>query len=170
MGSRGLCLRLQSKPITMRQHALASALEDAAGGSRSPSPAPLTHVQEQSMLREETIAAFHTAVEDEDESEDDLLVPREKTKDEVEQEEEEYRAFLQREVGEDLSALITVEGEGASGSGSAEAAEEPTPEESSKKKKKQRNKTKKDAKSKDEEDHEFLMKFVLSSSSCVPDV
>ena len=106
-------------------------------GSRSPSPvvALPTHVEEQKALRDETIRAFTQAA---DAEEDDFLIPREKTKDELELEEEEYRAFLQREVGEDLSALITVEGEGASGNGSAEATEEPTPEEGSKKKKKQR--------------------------------
>ncbi|KAH9925911.1 Krr1-domain-containing protein [Epithele typhae] len=97
----------KSKPLTFRQAALDSALR----GSRSPTPepAPLTHVQEQARLRKDTIAAFHGAVDDEDEEE--LLVPREKTKDETEREEEEYRAFLQREVGEDLSGLITVEGD-----------------------------------------------------------
>lgn len=52
------------------------------------------------------MAAFHAGDEDD---EDDLLVPREKTKDEMELEEEEYRAFLEREVGKDLNSLISVE-------------------------------------------------------------
>ena len=40
---------------------------------------------------------------------DGLFVPREKTKDEQEREEEEYQAFLEREVGEDLQALVTID-------------------------------------------------------------
>lgn len=87
----------------MRQVVLESALNPT---SRSPSPQLLPHVEEQRALRSETIAAFHNAVADDD---DDILVPREKTKDEVEREEEEYREFLAREVGEDLEGLITVE-------------------------------------------------------------
>ena len=141
--------------MTIRQHALASVLEDVTG-SRSPSPAPLTHVQEQKKLRAETVAAFHTAVKSEDEEEEDLLIPRSKTKDEIEREEEEYRAFLEREVGEDLSGLITVEdtdGAGASGSGAVDVKEERT----KKKSKKSKNKN---AKSKHEDDQEFLMKYV----------
>ena len=141
----------QSKPLTIRQHALASALQDATG-SRSPSPEPLTHVQEQSKLREETIAAFHTAV-DEDGDEDDLLVLREKTKDELEKEEEEYRAYLQREVGEDLSGLITVETEGTELGADAADAQEGSP-----KKKRKKEKKEKPGKSKQDEDQEFLMK------------
>ena len=41
--------------------------------------------------------------------EDDLLVPRTRTRDEIELEGEEYRAFLEREVGEDIHNLVTVE-------------------------------------------------------------
>jgi protein KRI1 len=63
-------------------------------------------VQEQQELRDQTIAAFHQAVQ---ESDDDLLVPREKTKDELDREEEEYQEFLRREVGEDLNRLIEVD-------------------------------------------------------------
>ncbi|KAI0740658.1 KRI1-like family C-terminal-domain-containing protein [Earliella scabrosa] len=145
----------KSKPLTIRQHALASALEDATG-SRSPSPKPLTHVQEQSKLREETIAAFHTAV-DEDGDEDDLLVLREKTKDELEKEEEEYRAYLQREVGEDLSGLITVETEGTELGADAADAQEGSP-----KKKRKKEKKEKPGKSKQDEDQEFLMNYILN--------
>ena len=77
--------------------------------SRSPSPQPLTHAQEQAALRVETIQAFHTGAGGEDDEDDDLLVPREKTKDELEYAEEEYRDFLKRQVGEDIENLITVE-------------------------------------------------------------
>lgn len=142
--------------MTIRQHAIASALEDAAG-SRSPSPEPLTHVQEQKKLKEETIAAFHTSVDVEDghaEEEDNLLVLREKTKDEVEQEEEEYRTYLQREVGEDLAELITVEHDGYV-KAEMEDAQEGHPK---KKRKKEKEKQAKSGKSKEEADQEFLMK------------
>ncbi|KAF8756616.1 KRI1-like family [Rhizoctonia solani] len=60
--------------------------------------------KEQAALRDETISAFHNAVK-EDEA-DDLLTLREGVKDEAEQREEEYRDFLQREVGEDISQLL----------------------------------------------------------------
>ena len=141
----------------MRQHALASALEDAQ--SRSPSPQPLTHMEEQEELRKETISAFHTAVKPQDDvEEDDFLVPREKTKDEIEQEEEEYRAFLQREVGEDLTGLVTVDPDSA---GILDGADEEEPVGGKKKKAKQeKQKEKKPAKNKQEEDQEFLMKYV----------
>lgn len=143
----------------MRQHALASALD--GGASRSASPEPLTHVEEQKELRSKTIAAFHTAVDAKDESEeeeDGFLVPREKTKDEIEREEEEYRAFLEREVGEDLSELVTVEtdaagvwdGTGADSDGDC----------SQKKSKKGKKKDKKPLNGKQDEDQEFLLKYV----------
>ncbi|KAI0359278.1 Krr1-domain-containing protein [Trametes cingulata] len=149
----------KSKPLTIRQHALASALEDAR--SRSPSPQPLTHMEEQQELRQETIAAFHTAVDAKDdvEEEDDFLIPREKTKDEIEREEEEYRAFLQREVGEDLTGLVTVDGDTAGVLDGADEAEDAGP---AKKKSKKEKKEKKPAKSKQEEDQEFLMNYILN--------
>ncbi len=104
-------------------------------------------------MRNETITAFHTAVDVEDD-EDDLLVPREKTKDELERQDEEYRDFLQREVGEDLSTLITIEDNGV--------LDEPTQreEEEPKEKKKKRDKKAKGGKN-TEGDQEFLMKCVL---------
>ena len=92
--------------MTIRQAALESALHTA---SRSPSPAPLTHVEEQHALREEMVSHFRNAVTEEDGDEDTLLVPREKTKEEAEREDEEYRDFLKREVGDDLDALVTVQ-------------------------------------------------------------
>jgi protein KRI1 len=126
----------------MRQVVLESALNPT---SRSPSPQPLPHVEEQRALRSETIAAFHSAVADND---DDFLVPREKTKDEMEREEEEYREFLAREVGEDLEGLITIE-EDVIG-----AREGETSNDSADKKSKQKEKRK----ATQETDQEFLMK------------
>ena len=55
------------------------------------------------MLRAETIAAFHTdtggGVAKEEEDEGGLFTLREKTRDELELEEAQYRAYLEREVG-----------------------------------------------------------------------
>jgi hypothetical protein len=118
--------------------------------SRSPSPEPLTHVQEQATLRKETISAFHTATTGNNDDEDDLLVPREKTKDEQDREEEEYRAFLEHEVGDlkDIIAIEPYEGEGEA-------------EEGQKKKKKVQkvDGTISKRKSKEDKDQEFLMKY-----------
>lgn len=150
--------------MTIRQHAIQSALQDSSS-SRSPSPEPLTHVQEQKALQQETIAAFHGG---DDDADDDFLIPREKTKDELEREEEEYKAFLEREVGEDLRGLVTIDDEdgviGVVGGEELEAQEESGKKDKKKKKKdkKEKGKAKEDRKSKAEEDQEFLMKYVLS--------
>jgi len=136
----------------MRQIALESALNQA---SRSPSPEPIPHVEEQRALRSETIAAFHGAADERDD--DDLLIPREKTKDEMEKEEEEYREFLAREVGEDLEGLVTIEEDVI---GAREVEQDEPRNEEGKKKKKSKNKEKKNEKQ--ETDQEFLMKRVLS--------
>ena len=100
------------KPVTIQEQRLAAALEVASSRSTSPdvSSPPPTHVAEQAALRAETIAAFHsgTVVQDaddtgdsaeEEEEEGGLFTLREKTRDEVEREEAEYRAYLEREVG-----------------------------------------------------------------------
>jgi protein KRI1 len=59
-----------------------------------------TFAQEESALRAETTKAFH-GVDSDDESEgEDLLQPREKTKDEREKEDEEYQKFLKENVGD----------------------------------------------------------------------
>lgn len=146
----------------MRQHALQSALNPT---SRSPSPEPLTHVKEQEVLRNETIVAFHAAVDGEvEEEEDDLLVLREKTKDEVEQEEEEYREYLQREVGEDLGELIQVEKEENDMKVVDDEQEQEPQEAEGKKKNKKKGKKGKSkegmGKSKEADDQEFLLKWV----------
>ncbi|KAF4563110.1 hypothetical protein EYR40_007168 [Pleurotus pulmonarius] len=146
----------KSKPVTLRQVALEEALNP---DSRSASPEPLTHVQEQEVLRKETIAAFKDAASG-DES-DDLLIPRSKTKDEIEQEEEEYRIFLQREVGPDLANLVTVEA-----GVMAQEGDDDLLEEAEGKKKKKKSKKSKGAvaqnKPKEEADQEFLMNYILN--------
>ncbi|KAH8115288.1 KRI1-like family C-terminal-domain-containing protein [Phellopilus nigrolimitatus] len=154
----------KSKPLHMRQHVLNSTLKST---SRSPSPVPLTHFEEQETLQKETISAFHTAVSADsagsDEG-DDLLVPREKTKDEIEREQEEYREFLAREVGEDISGLVTLE-EGEGARVMEEDENEGTNaivEESGEGKKKKKKKKGKEEKTREENDHEFLMNYILN--------
>jgi len=126
----------------MRQAALEAQLQP----SRSPSPGPLTHVQEEAALRKETISAFHSVgIGNGDEG--DLLIPREKTKDEQEQEEEEYRVFLEREVG-DLHGIGEVD---------------------ERKKKREKKVKGVGPKSKEEVDQEFLMKCVNPYISSLSD-
>ena len=114
-------------------------------------------MEEQEALKTETIKAFHEAVS-EDDDDDNLLVLREKTKDELEKEEEEYKAFLEREVGYDLKELITVEDQQE---GSAAIGEEDAVEDGDKSKKKKHKKEKKakakGSTSKEDEDQQFLL-------------
>ncbi|KZV91710.1 hypothetical protein EXIGLDRAFT_836921 [Exidia glandulosa HHB12029] len=142
----------KSKPLTIKQHALNAVLS----GSRSPSPVPEgpTHVEEQQALRDETIRAFTQAA---DAEEDDFLVPREKTKDELEMEEEEYRAFLEREVGEDIAGLVEVETE--------EQWRQQQRTEDNKKDKKSKKKADAKGKSKERDDaadQKFLLDYILN--------
>lgn len=145
----------KSKPITMRQVALESALRAT---SRTPSPSPVPHAEEQRALRSETIAAFHSNVVDDSTDGDDLLVPREKTKDEMEREEEEYRDFLAREVGEDLDGLVTVEPDII---GVREAKCDETDKQKGQKNKKQKGNSKDEATGNPDADQQFLMKCVF---------
>ncbi|KAF7969961.1 hypothetical protein HWV62_25512 [Athelia sp. TMB] len=152
-----------SKPLTMRQAALDSALRTT---SRSPTPehhAALPHAEEQRALRSETIAVFQGAADDDDD--DNLFVPREKTKDERERDEEEYRDFLQREVGEDLEGLVTIEEDviGARvAEGEKEEDKEAEPVEGKKKKKKSKKDKGKGKEKAQETDQEFLMNYILN--------
>lgn len=148
--------------MTMRQARLESTLHPT---SRSPSPEPITHAEEQRLLRDETIAVFHSAVGDgynaaeEDDDENDLLVLREKSKDELEKEEEQYRAFLEREVGGDLANLVTVE------ESTADATDEVRDEESKRMGRRKRNDSEEKGKSMQNEDQEFLLKFAFTRLS-----
>ncbi|KAJ2918313.1 hypothetical protein MD484_g2130, partial [Candolleomyces efflorescens] len=160
----------KSKPVTVRQVALDAVLNP----SRTPTPEPTlpTHVEEQRALRDETIKAFHTAVAGDDDSDDDLLVLREKTKDELEAEEEEYKAYLEKHVGEDLLDLVSLNGDaeeeepGSQGDDEDEKAKGKKKDKKSKKdkekKKASKGEDKKKKKSKAEEDQEFLMNYILS--------
>ncbi|KAG9080924.1 hypothetical protein FRC06_005996, partial [Ceratobasidium sp. 370] len=147
--------RQNSKPLTIKQQNLATLLESSSRPT-SPTPAQLTHAQEQAALRDETISAFHNAVQEDD---DGLLTLREGVRDEAELREEEYKDFLEREVGEDLSGLMWVEkgdvkvedeyaqngSTSVNGVGKAEG------------KKKGRRKERKE-----ETDQEFLMNYILN--------
>ena len=91
-----------------------------------------------------------------------MLVPREKSKDELQREEEEYQEFLRREVGEDLHQLVEVDQD-------VIGIHEHAPDgegEGKKKRKKDKGREKKSGRSKTKEDkekndQEFLMKYAL---------
>ncbi|KAI6046421.1 KRI1-like family-domain-containing protein [Pisolithus marmoratus] len=161
----------KSKPLTIRQVALAAALEDGEAPSRSPSPQPLTHVEEQNILQSEVRAAFRSAVDslskDNDDG-DDLLIPRSRTRDEIEQEEEEYKAFLEREVGADLHDLVAGDaGTTADRNQGIASKGDHTAQNDEKKKRQKGSKGDKRAnrskeKSKEDEDHEFLMNYIFN--------
>ncbi|EUC62503.1 Kri1 family protein, partial [Rhizoctonia solani AG-3 Rhs1AP] len=146
----------KSKPLTIKQQNLAALLEsDSTPQSPTSKPVPLTHAQEQAVLRDETISAFHNAVREDDV--DDLLTLREGIKDEAEQREEEYREFLQREVGEDISRLLWVE------EGGVKVKEDPKPPmDEQTVQKEQKKKKGKRKERKEETDEEFLMNYILN--------
>jgi len=136
-------------------------------GSRSPSPEnddppPATYVEEQESLRKATIAAFHGAIREGEG--DDFLIAREKTKDELEMEAEEYRAFLEREVG-DLKNLVSIDDDSELHKDVVNGDEGDVVEKVDKKGKKKKKKMDgsessgmKQKKSKAEKDQEFLLK------------
>lgn len=146
----------KTKALTIKQHALNSVLNPAT--SRSPSPAPFTYAREQEELKKETVAVFKNAVaaSDDEDDEDDFLVPREKTKDEIVREEEEYREFLQREIGPnvDIRELITVEDD------TERIHEEGEGETSMPSKKKKKKKEK--AVRPEQSDQDFLVNYILN--------
>lgn len=157
-----------NKPVTLHEQRLAAALDVATTRSSSPeapSPPP-THVAEQAALRAETIAAFHSSAADkghaEQQEEGGLFTLREKTRDEVEQEEAEYRAYLEREVGPLEKILDLGEEEKAEGRILRKEEEDmhaPLGEADSRKKNK-RKKGKKVVEKREETDQEFLMRCV----------
>jgi protein KRI1 len=112
-------------------------------------------------LEKTTIAAFHEAVPEGEG--DDFLVAREKTKDELEMEEEEYHAFLEREVG-DLKNLVSIDdgSENVVNGGPSKQEDEGADKTDKKKKKKKQDGSEsgavKQKKTQAEKDQEFLMK------------
>lgn len=123
---------------------------------RSPSPQP-THVQQQEQLRNETISAFHNAVEEDSDADDGLLTLRDKTQDELEREEEEYRMYLEREVG-DVKSLVRVEEDELTVKIDEDDLEAVENDGKKKKKGKMEKKGKGKEVAKKESDQEFLMK------------
>ena len=170
-----------SKPVTLQEQRLAAALDvatarrstspDAPSSSSSSSPPP-THVAEQAALRAETIAAFHSSGAaavpgadagdaERDEEEGGLFTLREKTRDEVEREEAEYRAYLEREVGP-LEKILDIGEEEKVGDGIRPQEEDvhvaPAEADSGKRRKKRKGKVTEERK---QTDQEFLIKCVL---------
>ncbi|EIW80545.1 Krr1-domain-containing protein [Coniophora puteana RWD-64-598 SS2] len=169
----------KTKPITVRQAALESRLlsrSPSPSGSRRPADDPsLTHTEEQRRLRAETLAAFHDGIangkdsdggsDSDGDDEDNFLIPREKTQDELEREEQEYRAFLETHVGDELEDLV-LGGEAETG-GQDEDAVDGEGERGGKKEKKKRKKKEKlgageKKKSKEEADQAFLVNYILN--------
>jgi protein KRI1 len=130
-------------------------------------------VAEQAALRAETIAAFHSSAavqgadtgDAEQEEEGGLFTLREKTKNEVEREEAEYRAYLEREVGP-LEKILDLGEEERVGDGMRRQEEDvhlpPGDADSGKKRKKKGGKV---VEEKKETDQEFLIKCVRSLHS-----
>ena len=162
----------EDKPLTLPEQRLAAALDTAASSrSASPSPQPPTHAEEQAALRAETVAAFHagTVADDVDgevvnqEQQGGLFTLREKTRDEVEAEEAEYRAYLEREVGP-LEKILDLGEEGKT-EGEVRLQEDddkralPAEVETGKKKKKKK-KGRESGEERKETDQDFLIKCV----------
>ncbi|KAI0300435.1 KRI1-like family C-terminal-domain-containing protein [Multifurca ochricompacta] len=164
------------KPLTLPGQRLVAALDAVAPHSplsEAPSPpSPSTHVAEQAALRAETIAAFHfSTVErgldanDMEQDEGGLFTLREKTKDEMEQEEAEYRAYLEREVGS-LEKILDL-GDNGKGETRPKGEEDAQPHHSEKEIGKGKRKRKKRVKSAvgeetKELDQEFLINYILN--------
>ena len=163
--------------MTLHEQRLAAALDVATTRSSSPdapSPPP-THVAEQAALRAETIAAFHSgdaadAGYAEQQEEGGLFTLREKTRDEVEREEAEYRAYLEREVGP-LEKILDLGEEEKAEKWTLPQDEEdvhvhvPLDEAEDSRKKKKKKKGKQIAEKREETDREFLIKCVYSQHS-----
>jgi protein KRI1 len=160
----------EDKPLTLPEQRLAAALDDTSS-SRSPSPPPPpTHAEEQVALRAETIAAFHVsageAAKQEEEEEGGLFTLREKTRDEIEQEEAVYRAYLEREVGP-LEEILDLGEEGKAESEVRRQEDDDTharPAEAETGKKKKKKKGRKSEEDRKETDQEFLIKCVCRFS------
>ncbi|KAH9965416.1 hypothetical protein BC827DRAFT_1184544, partial [Russula dissimulans] len=163
--------------VTLPEHRLAASLDVASPRSSAspeyPSPPSLTHVAEQAALRAETISAFHFGLdvreadagdageeEEEEEEEGGLFTLREKTRDEVEREEAEYRAYLEREVGP-LEKILDF---GEEGNVKDETEKEDVhvhADETSPGGKKKKKRGKKVVEERKETDKEFLLNYIL---------
>ena len=97
-------------------------------------------------------------------------MPREKTKDELQREEEEYQEFLRREVGEDLHEFITIDGNAIDIHGNAPNDEGDGDGKKREKKKdkgkgKEKGRPKTKEKEKEKEDQEFLIRCASPEAS-----
>jgi len=173
--------RTTKSVVTFPEHRLAAALDDVASARSTasleypPSPPPLTHVAEQAALRAETISAFHSGLDareeadaEEEEEEAGLFTLREKTRDEVEREEAEYRAYLEREVGP-LEKILDLDGEEGKVEDETDQKMEREEvhtytDETSPGREKKKKKGKRIVEERKETDQEFLIKCVSSSS------
>lgn len=91
----------ETKPVLLKDYQRSRLLADPTDSlPDQPSSAGFlpTFAQEETALKAETKKAFFGAGDESEE--DDLLVPREKTKDEREKEDEEYAKFLKDNVGD----------------------------------------------------------------------
>ncbi|KAH8996823.1 Krr1-domain-containing protein, partial [Lactarius akahatsu] len=153
------------KPLTLPEQRLAAALDasSSSSSSRSASPQLPTHTEEQAALRAETIAAFHagTAADGEiaEREEGGLFTLREKARDEVEREEAEYRAYLEREVGP-LEKILDLGEEGKTEDEVRQEEDAHLAEAETGKKKKK--KGRKSAEERKETDQEFLINYILN--------
>ncbi|KAM0793475.1 hypothetical protein ACM66B_000917 [Microbotryomycetes sp. NB124-2] len=98
----GSSRQAKSKPVLLkdyqRQRVLADPTLSISDQTPDSSFKPLTHRQEELALKDEVKRAFMGDSQDEDED-DDLLVARDKTKDEIDNEEREYAEFLKANAG-----------------------------------------------------------------------
>ncbi|KAG9017244.1 hypothetical protein FRB90_001262 [Tulasnella sp. 427] len=149
--SRSL-LDQDDKPLTYKAQLAATLLGKP---SEEQAPSEPTYAQEQEALRQETISAFHGAVEgDEDEG---LLILRKEIKDDVAEDDEEYRDYVRKEVG-DIKQLLWVDEQAWAAVRPDDEDEdmEPTVAESSKKKEKRKKKKPQD------EAEQFLANYLLN--------
>jgi len=112
---------------------------------------------------------YSSSIADAEDSDDDLLVPRHKTQDELDLEEEEYREFLTRAVGEDIGGLVEVEREDGWLARGAAVDEEPVTKKKGKKERKKEKETagKTNGKRDDDADQKFLLECVSCCSRIV---
>ncbi|KAH9047329.1 hypothetical protein EDB84DRAFT_1619218 [Lactarius hengduanensis] len=144
--------------------ALDAASSSSSSSSRSASPQLPTHTEEQAALRAETIAAFHAGTAADggiaEREEGGLFTLREKARDEVEREEAEYRAYLEREVGP-LEKILDLGEEGKT-EDEVRQEEDAHLAEAEAGKKKKGKRGRKSAEERKETDQEFLINYILN--------
>ncbi|ORY07854.1 Krr1-domain-containing protein [Basidiobolus meristosporus CBS 931.73] len=87
-------LKAAGKPVTLKDYHRKVLLEDGGVVNESEEK-PLTHVQEQQILKKEMKDAVKNAFgDDDDEDDDSFFTQRAKTKEEIDAEEEDYKRFL----------------------------------------------------------------------------